>query len=198
MSLRQSAAAAATLACLAAAPALRAADEAGHFSVRGAGLLSCKAYAVERASDSPTYLMVAGWVDGYITGVNQYATATYDATSFETTELLMVLLDQHCAEHPGDGVFAVINTLMGRMNDSRLISRSAMEKVRVGEYEAHLYVAVIERVQERLAELGHLQGPVTGRWNEATSSALMGFQAESDLQSTGFPDQKTLWQLLRG
>ncbi len=198
MSLRRLVPAAAAVACLAAAPALRAADEAGHFSVRGAGLLSCKAYAMERASESPTYLMVAGWVDGYITGINQYATATYDATSFETTELIMVLLDQHCADHPGDGVFAVINTLMGRMNGSRMISRSAMEKVEVGDYQAHLYVTVIERVQGRLADLGYFHGPVTGRWDEGTTVALKGYQADSELQSTGFPDQKTLWQLLRG
>ena len=44
---------------------------------------------------------------------------------------------------------------------------------------------------------GRNLGAVDGRFTDATRSALIAFQSGLDFETTGFPDQTTLWRLLR-
>ena len=95
----------------------QAADITDRFSIRGAGLLTCDIYVSERAERSEAYLMIGGWLDGYITGVNQYAPDTYDVTSFESTELLSIIIDNHCQQNPEDRLFSVVNSILAELHD---------------------------------------------------------------------------------
>jgi hypothetical protein len=174
-----------------------AADGTGSFSVRGAGLLTCDIFVKERAQQSRAYLMIGGWLDGYINGLNQYAPETYDIVSFESTELLAVIIAEHCQAHPKDRLFSVVNTIVIRLGDDRIRERSPLTAVKVGKYETRLYEETLRRVQRALSERGHFSGQLTGSWDDKTERALRAFQRASDLQATGFPDQKTLWRLLR-
>jgi hypothetical protein len=70
-----------------------AADKDGRFAIRGPGLMTCGEYVQAREARSPLYHQFGGWLDGYLTGVNQYRAATYDITTFETTELLALVID---------------------------------------------------------------------------------------------------------
>lgn len=173
----------------------KAADENNQFSIRGAGLLTCKAFVEERAKQSPAYLMIGGWIDGYITGVNQYAPQTYDATPFETTEMLMLIIDRHCQQNPDDLLYPVANSILIRLQDQRLQTNSPFQIVRVGDYQTRLYQAVIRRIQANLSQLGHLDAPVSETWDEPTTRALAAYQSAKSLEATGFPDQITLWRL---
>ena len=83
----------------------RSATVDGAFAVRGAGVVDCKTFLAEREKRSRAYLMMGGWIDGYLTGVNQYAQDTYDATSFESTELFAQIIADHCKTHPNDRLF---------------------------------------------------------------------------------------------
>ena len=103
------------VALLPAAPSARAADDRGQYAVRGAGLISCGLYVQQRAAKSDVYLMVAAWIDGYVTGINQHAADTYDLLPFEGAELLMTILDKHCKTHPKDPVFGVMNSLFKQL-----------------------------------------------------------------------------------
>jgi len=62
-----------------------------------------------------SYLVTAAWVDGYITGINQYAENAYDISPFESTELLMIVIDEHCRDHPKDPVFGVLLNLFKQL-----------------------------------------------------------------------------------
>ena len=174
-----------------------AADDKGQFGLRGAGLITCAIYEKEREAKSEAYLMTAGWIDGYISGSNQYAPETYDLLSFETTELLTAILAKHCKDNPKDRVFAVIKTLFVKLHQDRLPSFSKKVEVTVGDRKVPLYEEVLKRVQKALASRGLYKGKLTGKYDQSTIDAMKEFQNSVKLTPTGFPDQVTLWRLLR-
>ena len=184
--------------CLLSSSATHAADSAGRFSVRGAGLLTCEVYLEERASRSDLYYLIGGWLDGYITGRNQYQSETYDVTTFESSELLLLIVENHCKSNPGDGLFAVVNSLLGKIHANRLKEGAASVTVEVGGRKTSLYVPTIARIQKALIDRGLLSGPPSGEFDEPTRVALAAFQSSVGYAPTGFPDQATLWKLLSG
>lgn len=174
-----------------------AADNSGNFAVRGAGLVTCELYQRERQAQSAAYLVTAAWVDGYITATNQHMADTYDVASFESTELLAEVLAAHCADHPQDRVFPVVNNLLEKLYQDRLRKRSHKQAVTADGRSVELYEETIRRVQRALAQRNFYQGPVSGRFNQDTRAAVQAFQRSVNFRDTGFPDQVTLWRLLR-
>ena len=174
-----------------------AADAQNRFSIRGVGLLTCEIYENERAAKSASYQIFGGWIDGYITGVNQYASNTFDILSFESSELVVELLSVHCKTHPQDLVFAVLNSMFIKLQDDRLQTPSPHIEVKIDSRSVRLYEEVLRRIQTRLKEEGHYNGEITGTFGESEQAALAAFQASIGLESTGFPDQVTLWKLMR-
>lgn len=173
------------------------ADGEGRFSIRGAGLLTCNIYVKEREQQSNAYYMIGGWLDGYITARNQFSPTTYDVTSFESTELLTVIIDNHCKKNPKDRLFSVVNTILTRLHDDRLRTGSFFVNVRVGDRQIQLYREVVRRMQKELKGRRYYNGDVDGRFGPGTQKAIAAFQRAQGLKPTGFPDQTTLWQLLR-
>jgi hypothetical protein len=184
-------------ALLLAASAARSADDAGQFAVRGAGLINCALFVQARATQDDSYLVTAAWVDGYVTGINQHAEETYDALSFESTELLMAILDEHCRKNPTDPVFGVITNLFSQLWPDRLTGKSEKVTVAVGEREARHYVDLIGRMQQALRGAGFYEGSMSGEFSPETMGAVQRFQESIGFEATGFPDQVTLWRLLR-
>ena len=179
-------------------PALASrADVDGGFTIRGAGLLSCAVYTEEREKRSSAYYMIGGWLDGYITAINQYAPDTYDVASFESTELFTAIMDSHCQDNPEDRLFSVVNTLVTRITDDRLRTGSPFVNAQVGDRTTQLYQTVVRRMQAKLLSLGFYEGESTGQVDSATQAAVARFQESIDFNPTGFPDQMTLWRLLR-
>jgi len=174
-----------------------ASDDKGQYALRGAGLLTCAIYEKEREAKSEAYLMTAGWIDGYLTGSNQYAPKTYDLLSFETTELITAILAKHCKNNPTDRVFAVLNSLLTKLHQDRMQSFSKKAEVAVGDRKIVLYVEVLKRIQKALASKGLYKGRISGNYDQATTAAMKDFQDSVKLKPTGFPDQITLWRLLR-
>lgn len=181
---------------LAASAAATAGTPAGTFSVRGAGLIDCATYLTEQQKQSPAYMMMGGWMDGYITGVNQYAPDTYDATSFESTELFAELVKNYCKDHPQVRLFAVMNSIVQQIWGRRITQPSPLVTVRLGEQHVQLYRETILRIQQQLREKGLLKSEPTGQFDAATVTALSEFQKTlKGYKASGFPDQATLFQL---
>ena len=174
-----------------------AADSKEQFGLRGAGLITCALYEKEHEAKSEAYLMTAGWIDGYITGSNQYSPDTYDILSFETTELLTAILAKHCKNNPTDRVFAVLKSLFLKLHQDRLLSLSTKVDIIVGERKTSLYAEVLKRIQKKLASAGFYKGELDGTYGQSTIEAMKAFQRSAKFKSTGFPDQITLWRLLR-
>ena len=175
----------------------RPADQQGQYAIRGAGLISCALFTQERAVRGDVYLMTAAWVDGYITGVNQYAPQTYDVVSFEGTELLMSILDAHCKTHPGDPVFGVLAGLFRKVWPDRITEKSDKTTIVLAEKQARHYLELVERIQKRLQAKRFYSGAISGTYSPQTIKAMKRYQKSIGLEETGFPDQLTLWRLLR-
>jgi len=174
-----------------------AADEKGQFAVRGAGLVTCSVYGQEREAQSEAYLVIAAWMDGYITATNQYSPATYDSLSFETTELLAAVISEHCKKNPDERIFPVLKNLLEKLHYDRLGSLSKKTEVVLHERNVSLYVEVLKRVQQQLANLGFYKGGIDGEFGSTTANAISSFQKSIAFDPTGFPDQMTLWRLMR-
>jgi len=166
------------------------------YAIRGAGLIDCQTYMTEAEKQSSAYLMIGGWIDGYITGVNQYAADTYDVTSFESTELFAEILNNHCKKNPEDRLFPVINSIIAQRWDSRIKEQTPLVGVKLGEFSVQIYRESIVRMQQRLAEKGFYTAKASGQFDADTITAIASYQETLDgYAATGFPDQATLWAL---
>jgi hypothetical protein len=117
--------------------------------------------------------------------------------SFESTELLMAILDSHCQTNPSDPVFGVLVNLFKKLWPDRIIDKSNKTTIATGEREARHYVETISRVQIRLQAAGFYAGMLNGEYTPQTMEAMKNFQTSIGFDPTGFPDQLTLWRLMR-
>lgn len=176
---------------------LPAADGNGLFAIRGAGLLTCEVFVRERSAKSDAYTMIGGWLDGYLTAINELSQDTFDIAPHESTELFTILINRHCAKNPTDTVYAVTNALLARLHDKRLKKASDYVDVRVGQKQIRLYRKTIVRIQQALSFHGFPITNYSGLWTQNTTTALASYQQSVGLKTTGFPDQVTLWHLLQ-
>jgi hypothetical protein len=177
------------------APHVFAGDDSGKFSVRGAGLIDCETFVAEKEQQSPAYMMMGGWIDGYFTGLNQMSSQTYDLTPFQSTELIATIVENHCKQNPSSRLFSVLSSIAGQLAEQRLAAESEMVRINVEEKSTVLYRETIRRMQESLAALGYLTEPVSGEFTENTLAGMQRFQRSIAFEATGFPDQATLWKL---
>lgn len=175
----------------------RSADEKGQHAVRGAGLISCALYTQEREAKGDVYLVTAAWIDGYVTGINQHASKTYDLLSFEGTELLTAIIAQHCHDNPTDPVFGVLTKLFEQIESDRLKEKSEKVLISLAGREVSHYKELIRRLQRELQDKGLYDGAIHGDYSPDTAKAVRQFQESIGFEATGFPDQLTLWRLMR-
>jgi len=98
----------------------RAADSGGQFAVKGIGGNTCEGFITAKSESSDAYWMFLGWLDGYMTGINQYSPETYDITPWQSQNLLAALFKKFCAKNPGANFFAVANKMVVELRDDRL------------------------------------------------------------------------------
>ncbi len=174
----------------------RAADSGGQFAVEGIGGSTCESFVTAKSESSDAYWMFLGWLDGYMTGINQYSPETYDITPWQSQNLLAALFDKFCAKNPGANFFAVANKMIVELRDDRLRESSAPVVAKVGERTIGVYRETLRRAQVLLKEGGHYKGKVDGLFGPNTQRALESYQKRLGLTVTGLPDQATLFRLL--
>lgn len=174
-----------------------AADNQGKFALKGAGLLPCGVFTSERASGSQAYYLIGGWIEGYVSAHNKLLPNTYDITSFEGSELLLKIVDSHCLSNPQDKLHGVVDGIIAKLATKKLTDYGPKLKIAEGDRVASLYRHTVKQMQQRLTELELYKGPVNGVFSDATQAALIAYQSDIRYEATGFPDQATLWRLLR-
>ncbi|MBM3582900.1 MAG: peptidoglycan-binding protein [Alphaproteobacteria bacterium] len=177
-------------------PAL-AADQAGSFAVDGIGTWSCSKYIEERAKESNYYFMFGGWVDGYLTAINAYSPDSYDLTPWETTGLLMALIERNCKERPDEQFVGMVVAMAKKLKETRLAAPSPVIEASANGQSVKLYQDTMMKVQQALVDAGFYSGTVDGQFGPMSQSAIEAFQSARQLQVTGLPDQLTLVALLR-
>jgi hypothetical protein len=173
-----------------------AADEAGQFMVKGGGRATCEAFLVAQQARDQEFVSLAGWVDGYLSALNQSEDDTYDIAPWQGTELLLAAISGQCRKDPSQTFHAAAFRITESMRAARLTTRSPLVKATVGDQAVVMYQAVVVRIQQRLALRGLFDAEATGEYDAATIEAMKAFQAERKLPVTGLPDQVTLANLL--
>jgi peptidoglycan hydrolase-like protein with peptidoglycan-binding domain len=191
----QGAATAALFFCCALAAPVAAADSDGSFAIKGAGLQSCKAY-LEAANKAPTDLhLYAGWIDGYVTALNQFQPDTFDILPWQNTQSALGLMQSVCAQLPEDTRFMdAFHQLNLRLKDQRLTKLSDATAFRTERGMAVIYKSVYQMMLDKLVDGDFLHVAQRGD-DAAVSDALSAFQNASGLTVTGLPDQPTLFQM---
>ncbi|MEQ8233390.1 MAG: peptidoglycan-binding domain-containing protein [Gammaproteobacteria bacterium] len=173
-----------------------AADGDGRFMVKGGGRASCAEFLAAHEARDDALVSLAGWVDGYLTHVNEATPETFDAAPWQSTELLLGVLTGWCRERPEERFHTAVFQLTRSLYPQRVQARSPLVEVRVGEQALVLYRATIEAMQARLRLRGLLSSAPSGVYDTATTEAIRSFQRAQDLPVTGLPDQVTLGHLL--
>lgn len=177
-----------------------AADAKGDFSVRGAGRLSCAELTDALAKKDATRLTIFGaWLEGYITANSQLLPNTFDATPWQTTELLLALSGQSCANRGPETQFMdVVGRLIAEMRPIRLAERSGLVRMTQDESVQVHYRVVVERARDRLVELGYQFSSDTVMGAKALDELtenLKLYQEKTKLPQSGRLDQHTLLNL---
>ncbi len=180
---------------LIAAPNVHAAsDAAGEFAIKGPGDQSCARYdAVYRAQGKQADVML-GWVQGYLTAVNEHLPRTYDIVSWQSDELIATTLAAFCRANPEMTVQTAMTAMVSRLAMDRVVEKSPVVEIAVADRRREMYQATVEQMQSRLSDRGYPVA-VTGEYDPATQNSIAKFQASLELEETGFPDPLTVARL---
>lgn len=175
--------------------AAHAAGADGRFAVKGVGVQTCKEFTAEFKERTPRYLLFGGWLDGYISAVNRMKTGTFDATPWQSTDVMLALVNNHCGQRPDERFFAVVTAMLQFFEDQQLVEDSELVETAAGDKKINVYHTVLKRAQEALAKEGTYSGTPDGLYGPKTKTAFETFQEKRGLPKTGLPDQQTLFVL---
>ncbi len=177
-------------------PAAQAADDEGHYAVRGAGTFSCERYRASVEADDPTELnQFLSWVQGHITAANRMREDTYDLFPVLSPTAVGAMLYNVCANHPDSRLEAALVSLGEFMAPGRVRAESDIAQVSTGESTVAIRRATLERVQRALIDAGHYQGEPQALFDEPMQQALRAFQQARGLTPSGLPDADTIMAL---
>tara|TARA_R110002012_G_scaffold259737_2_gene441348 strand:- start:156 stop:755 length:600 start_codon:yes stop_codon:yes gene_type:complete len=172
-----------------------AADKDGKFAVKGAGKRLCSNFLSAAAQKSTDYYLYGGWLEGYISAYNRFQPENYDVTPWQTTELLLALLQQDCENNQERHFLTVTNSLLKALFPIRLPAESALVAIDVSDAKSYFYVEILKRAKQRLIKMGYLQDLGSSDFDQGTLDAFKHFQRDRGLAETGVPDQNTLMNL---
>jgi len=176
-----------------------AADSEGNFAIKGAGLQTCAAFLAAYEARSTDLGLYSGWIDGFLTGQNQYRDGVFDLASWETTQILLALTQSSCGQVPGETRFIDgFAQVMRLMRPNALTAQDTASVAQLGDSAVVLYDTVMIRMKTSLAAAGYYPGDVSNAtFTSDTSNALRAFQTDKGIIDSGLPDQRTLYELFR-
>ncbi|NNM01516.1 MAG: peptidoglycan-binding protein [Gammaproteobacteria bacterium] len=185
------------LAVLSVTDTTRAADSDGNYMVKGAGTADCATFAASVKQRDQRFFSFAGWIEGYLSGMNRYEGDVYDLVSWQSTDLLMASLSKYCEQNPQMNFHTAVTNLAGSLKRNAIEENTPLVPIDAGDGRAYLlYEKAIRRLQARLRLHGLYEGELTGSYGDTTRDAVRRFQESKGLAATGLPDQETLSYLL--
>lgn len=173
-----------------------AADNQNRFAPHGVGLVTCEQFLKGVEERKENWLVVGGWLEGYMSAINQLSPDTFDIAPWQSTESLVALIRHNCENNKERRFFDIVNSMMNFLKDNRLKESTQRIITESGEKKIAVYTSVMKDVQEELIKRKVLEGAADGQFGPKTKAALEQFQKEQNIEVTGLPDQQTLWRLL--
>ena len=174
------------------APSAHAADSQGQFAVKGIGITKCSRLLESYDAKDRSLTEFGGWISGYLTALNRTNSKTFDLAPWQTTQFLVLALVNFCTQNPDVPVHQAVALMARSLEQDRLSERSEGVMLKEGGNEVGIYVAILQRVQSRLRDLGYYEGTVDGKFGPQTKAALVKLQRDQGFQETGLPDLATL------
>ncbi|WP_426359962.1 peptidoglycan-binding domain-containing protein [Pseudocolwellia sp. HL-MZ19] len=172
-----------------------AADKDGKFAVKGAGKQTCASFTEAITNKTTNYYLFGGWVEGFVSSYNRFQPENFDITPWQTTELILALLQTHCASNPEVKFLSATNALIKTLFPIRLSENSNFVKIQVGKSQTYYYQEIINRAKKRLKVLGFIKGDISSAFSQEDAIAVENYQKAIGHIATGVLDQKTLASL---
>ncbi len=176
---------------------LQAADKNEIYAIKGAGVSYCSTFVESMKTRDKYYFVYGGWIEGYLTGLNQQLTDTFDLTPWQTTELMLRVIEPICQQNPEQQFHKVVKAMAGEFSQQK-ISESGNYIQLEADKNLVFQETVIKRIKNTLVEKGFYKGDDNLSWGEPVIAAVKEFQRSQDLEETGLPDQFTLYKLFYG
>lgn len=194
-----------SLSCLALLSAICApafgADGDGKFAVRGIGGQSCAVWiAISENADEAArrdgIMSFQSWIAGYLSAANRLKAESYDVVPFlDMINVLAITLNE-CRATPDQLAETVVARVVDAFTDARVVSESPTVTVIDAGVEKTYRQATIALAQQRLVDLGYLEGEPDGVLGPASFEALTQYQADNGLPASGEMSVDTLFKLL--
>ena len=173
----------------------RAATDSGEFAVKGIGIQKCADFTKAYQARSQGAFVFAGWIDGYISAYNRSQPGTFDAAPWQSVDVLLALIHNHCSGAPDERLYGVVHAMLDFFKEQRLTESSPAVEASAGDQKITLYKEILRRAQEKLAAAGVYNGTPDGLFGPKTQAAFEAYQEKQNLPKTGLPDQQTLVSL---
>lgn len=175
--------------------ACNSADINSKFAVKGAGRKLCGDFVHAIENKTTDYYLYGGWLEGYISGYNQFQKDNYDITPWQSTELLLSLISMQCNTHKDTPFLTVTNSLIKTMFPIRLEQQEKIVEINVNDYKSYYYSSTLINAKKMLKGLGFISYEIDDSFSERDIKAFSAFQKKAGLKVTGVPDQITLTNL---
>lgn len=170
----------------------RAADAQGGFAIKGAGAVPCARFIEDWEAEGRNMALYAGWIDGYVTAMNQTMAETFDLTPWQNAETLLGLMRRGCEATPETRFMDRLVALLRDMSPIRLRTASTASNLLHNGRAVIVYDSVLAQALRRLAAEGFWTGPDDTAFSVTVAEAFARFQQDRGLPVTGLPDQRTL------
>jgi hypothetical protein len=174
----------------------QAADTDGNYAVRGAGSMSCSDFTKSVDSADENIEEYLSWVQGNLSAHSRLMDDTFDVLPIIQPTAIGVILYNVCVSNPESTIEGASTSLINFMKEGRVRSMSEIIQLRNGESATALRQETLLRVRERLSEEGYLEAAGEDVTGPELRDALVAFQGDNALVSTGLPDPDTIIRLL--
>lgn len=175
-----------------------AADDAGNFAIKGGGQQTCGALLKAYETKSTDLGLYAGWVDGYLTGINQFTPQTYDMAAWQSSDTLLAMTQAVCKQLPAEKrVMDAFIEVIRAIQSGRIAKMDTLIALMHEGKGTATYSSVIIQMKARLLDQGFDPGSSDDSFDAVTAKALTEFQKAKGLAQSGLPDQQTLYVLFR-
>ena len=184
------------LASFFAMPLAHATDNNDAYAIKGAGITSCSNFIKSAQNKDKTLYIYGGWIEGYFTASNQHFQDTFDLAPWQTTQLLLKIVESVCTKNPSLKFHQVLNSMAVEMGKQRLNKGGKFVKIN-DSLNYVLQEEVIARMKHALKAKGYYSGEINGTYGDSIKTAIKRFQKEVGQPETGLPDQGTLYELFK-
>lgn len=175
-------------------PVVQGGDSNNSYAIKGAGIAKCSKFIEFQQKKSDIYLVFGGWIEGYLTAINQQQANTFDLAPWQSTQLLLVATESICKQKPEMQFQEAVQILTAQLAQQRIAQGGKF--VTIDQYV--FQEEVVKRMKEALKARGLYNGNTNNaQYNDKVKSAVKQFQKSIKQPETGLPEQGTLFELFR-